>query len=252
MQQSTEKVVLISGGLGDIGMAITAAYLRTGHIVSLCDIEPEEKALLRLKALRGAIDYHQVDVSDAAAVANWIATVQERFGRIDNCIVNAARVTLKDYRSITPEEWKRELEVNLDGAFYLANGAARYFIGAKVAGNIVFLGSWAAHAVHKNLPAYSVSKAGLRMLCQSMALEYAPYGIRINELAPGYVNAGLSKDVWSTAPDLQEAARNQVPLKKIIEAGEIATQVLWITAPENRHLTGATLLLDGGLSLIRP
>ncbi|MGJ7033496.1 SDR family NAD(P)-dependent oxidoreductase [Niabella hirudinis] len=252
MQQLKEKVVLISGALGDIGMAIATAYLRTGHAVSFCDIEPEEKALQRLHKLQGTFEYHKVDVSDATAVANWIAAVLERFGRIDDCIVNAAKVTLKDYRNITPEAWKRELEVNLNGAFYLANAAARYFSKAQVAGNIVFLGSWAAHAVHKNLPAYSVSKAGLRMLCQSMALEYAPYGIRVNELAPGYVNAGLSKEVWSTAPDLQEAARNQVPLKRIIEAREVADQVLWITAPENRHLTGATILLDGGLSLIRP
>lgn len=116
----------------------------------------------------------------------------------------------------------------------------------------MFLGSWAAHAVHENLPAYSVSKAAVRMLCQTMALEYAAQGIRVNEIAPGYVNAGLSKVVWSKDPRLQTEAAAVVPLGTILESEEIADQVLWMCSSACRQMTGASIVLDGGLSLIRP
>lgn len=255
MQEFKDKVVLISGGLGDIGMAVAKAYLQAGALVSLSDLITEAQAALKLDRLsdwEGRYNYYEVNVSDAEAIERWVAGVLALFGHIDICIVNAARVTLKNFRNISNDEWKQEQDVNLNGSFYLANTAARYFVEQQMPGNILFMGSWAAHAVHKGLPAYSVSKAAVRMLCQSMALEYAPFGIQVNELAPGYVNAGLSKVVWSESPELQEEAKNIVPLKKILEVNDIAEQVLWITSTANRHMTGATILLDGGLSLIRP
>ncbi|MNS73577.1 Glucose 1-dehydrogenase [compost metagenome] len=85
-----------------------------------------------------------------------------------------------------------------------------------------------------------------------MALEYAIDGIRVNEIAPGYVNAGLSKVVWSNDAALQKKAAAVVPLGDILEAEEIAKQVLWICSDNCRQMTGASIVLDGGLSLIRP
>src|SRR5690606_2261424 len=131
-----------------------------------------------------------------------------------------------------------EMRVNVDGAFYFANFAAKSMANKAVNGNVIFLGSWAAHAVHQNLPAYSVSKAAVRMINQTMALEYAKYGIRVNEIAPGYVNAGLSKAVWSELPEQKLVSQTKVPLCKIMEADEVATQVLWLTSPQCKHVTG--------------
>src|SRR5690606_14856216 len=141
----------------------------------------------------------------------WLLDCRDKYGPLSICVANASCVTLKNFQSVSAQEWRDELDVNLHGSFYMANEAAKLFVKDQACGNIVFLGSWAAHAVHKNLPAYSVSKAAIRMLCQSMALEYAPYGIRVNEIAPGYVNAGLSKVVWAENPDLQEKAMATVP-----------------------------------------
>lgn len=255
MEEYREKVVLISGGLGDIALAIAEAYLECGAVVALSDKSQEVFAKEKLRPLLkyGAnLNYSTVNVCDGYAVEEWVKQIRNKYLRIDIAIVNAAQVTLKKFKDLSIEEWQAEQRVNLDGAFFFANSSAKCFIESNVAGSILFLGSWAAHAVHDNLPTYSVTKAAVRMLCQAMALEYAAHAIRINEVAPGYVNAGLSRVVWSNSPDSQKAAKDIVPLKEIIEVEDIAKQVLWITSINNKHMTGATIIMDGGLSLIRP
>jgi len=255
MQEFKNKVVVISGALGDIGLAIASQYLKSGAIVVLGDLLQAEAAaakLLPLESYQGNFEYKYLDVSDFKQVEAWISETEERYGRIDCCVSNAARVTIKNFQTLSPEEWSLEMRVNVDGAFYFANFAAKSMVRKSLEGNIIFLGSWAAHAVHENLPAYSVSKAALRMINQTMALEYAKSGIRVNEIAPGYVNAGLSKTVWSELPEQKVVSQNKVPLGEIMEAEAVAVQVLWLTSAQCRHVTGSTFLMDGGLSLLRP
>ncbi|MGE8426579.1 MAG: SDR family NAD(P)-dependent oxidoreductase [Sphingobacterium sp.] len=255
MEEYKNKVVLISGGLGDIGRAMAEAFLTQQAIVCISDRLEPHVASERWPLLDDAgtsLFYDQVDVADGRQVDAWVTRIRQELGAISICIANAACVTIKDFSTLSNEEWKNEMAVNLDGSFFLANACAKSFVENELAGSIVFMGSWAAHAVHHNLPAYSVSKAGLRMLCQAMALEYAAYGIRVNEIAPGYVNAGLSKVVWSSNAELQMKAKAVVPLGQIIEAEEVAKQVLWICSDNCKHMTGTAIVMDGGLSLIRP
>lgn len=255
MEEFKEKIVLISGGLGDIALAIAEAYMKCGAIVALsdrCKRDIAEEKLSHLVQYESQLDYQTVDVSDPYAVENWVNIIRNKYGHIDISIVNAAQVTLKKYQDLSYEEWQAEQRVNLDGAFFFANASAKCFLNDEILGQIIFLGSWAGHAGHANLPTYSVTKAAVRMLCQTMALEYAPFGIRINEIAPGYVNAGLSKVVWEKFPDKKHEVKNTVPLKGVIEVMDVANQVLWVTSKHNKHMTGACVLMDGGLSLIRP
>lgn len=254
MQELAGKIVVISGALGDIGLAIASAYLKNKATVVLADVLPIDKANEKLLQLSGYqnFEYNYLDVSDYKEVERWMLEVSQKYGKIDYCISNAARVTIKDFKTLSPEEWSSEMRVNVDGAFYFANFAAKSMVDKGIKGNIIFLGSWAAHAVHQNLPAYSVSKAAVRMINQTMALEYASSGIRVNEIAPGYVNAGLSKTVWNELPEQKSVAQSKVPLGKIMEADEVAAQVLWLTSSQCQHVTGSTFLIDGGLSLLRP
>ncbi|WP_256012136.1 SDR family NAD(P)-dependent oxidoreductase [Desertivirga xinjiangensis] len=255
MQEFKDKVVVISGALGDIGLAIASNYLEAGAIVILGDLLPGDAArnkLLHLEKYQSNAEYKQLDVSDHKQVESWMQYVEEKYGKIDYCIANAARVTIKNFQTLTAEEWSLEMRVNLDGAFYFANFAAKSMVRKSVKGSIIFLGSWAAHAVHQSLPAYSVSKAAVRMINQTMALEYAQFGIRVNEIAPGYVNAGLSKSVWAELPEQRSVAQNKVPLAQIMEAEDVAVQVAWLTSAQCQHVTGSSFLMDGGLSLLRP
>jgi NAD(P)-dependent dehydrogenase (short-subunit alcohol dehydrogenase family) len=190
-------------------------------------------------------------VADAAAVDAWISEVEAQLGAASMVVANAATVTIAGLYQITAEQWTKELRVNLDGAFYVARAATCRLLALQQSGSVVFVGSWAAEAVHSHIPAYAVSKAGMRMLCQCMALELAPHGIMVNEIAPGYVDAGVSRQVWEQSPALREDARKKVPVRALITPAEVARQVLRLCDPENKHITGSILLMDGGLSLVR-
>lgn len=249
-----QKTVLISGGLGDIGRAVAIAFAEQGANVAIGDVQPETQArslLAALHQLNVQCHYARVDVSDAAAVDDWIREAEKELGIVHMVVANAATVTIAGLYKITPEQWSKELRVNLDGAFYVATAVTRRLLELQMKGSVVFVGSWAAEAVHHHIPAYAVSKAGMRMLCQCMALELAPHGIMVNEIAPGYVDAGLSRQVWEQSPALRDEARNKVPVRELITAAEVAREVTRLCDPANKHITGSILLMDGGLSLVR-
>ncbi|TZF84021.1 SDR family oxidoreductase [Pedobacter sp. BS3] len=248
-----DKTVLISGGLGDIGRAIVTRFAQQGANIAIGDLLPESEAATFLKELqpyKGLYSYTTVDVTDDTAVNKWIIDTETTQGIISMVIANAAMVTLADVKSITAQQWSKELQVNLNGAFYVTQAATRRMVHHKIPGRVVFIGSWAAHAPHPGIPAYCVSKAGIRMLCRCMALELAPYQILVNEIAPGYVAAGLSARVWKQQPDAAEEARQKVPVKKVISPDEVAWQVVNLCHPENSQMTGSTIVMDGGLSLL--
>lgn len=247
------QTVIISGGLGDIGRATSLEFAKCGANVALCDIHPVSEGrefLEKLAQHKVLSDYSQVDVADANAVRNWVIRVEDKLGVPGIIIANAATATFSGVIEITPEQWSQELRVNLDGAFYLTQCATARLLHHNRPGRVVFIGSWAAHAVHTYIPAYCVSKAGIRMLCKCMALELAPHQILVNEIAPGFVDAGLSGRNFKNNPGAREKAEQKVPIHKLISAEEVARQVVILCHPENKHITGSTILMDGGLSLL--
>lgn len=249
-----KRTVMISGGLGDIGQATALAFAAEGANVSVCDIAvPEKSKLLKENTEQYKVGflYRQVDISDADAVNKWISETESELGVPTMIIANAAIVHYGSIMDVKPEQWTRELNVNVDGAFYFAQGGAARMLHHQLEGRIVFIGSWAGHAPHIHIPAYCVSKAALRMLCQLMALELAPQGIIVNELAPGFVDAGLSGRSFEKDANVREQARVKVPVQKLITADEVASMVVFLCNPANQHMAGATLLMDGGLSLRR-
>jgi glucose 1-dehydrogenase len=258
MQISSElkpALVAISGGAGDIGHAIARELAQAGADVVLCDVLPTEAASPRLETMRRtghAVLYLTVDVTEPDRVAECFAQAAAEFGRPPNIIVpNAAIVTLVPYPELTPAAWRRELDVNLNGAFYFAQAGLQRLVASRRPGRVVFLGSWAGHAPHRHLPAYCVAKAGLRMLVRTLALEYAARGILVNEVAPGWVDAGLSGRIFEQEPGARERAAQGVPTGVLIAAAEVARQVLYLCSDDARHLTGSVLLQDGGLSLLQ-
>lgn len=246
------EVAAITGGLGDIGRAIALNFARHGADIAICDIRPvsdSQSILGEIHALGRRATYHTVDVTDADQVAHWVDTVERELDIPTLIIPNAAVVTLAPASKMTPAQWSRDIRVNLDGAFYFAQACASRLIATARTGRIVFIGSWAAHAPHTQGPAYCASKAAIRMLCKVMALEFAPAGILVNEVAPGYVDGGLTGKIWSQNPEARVRARADVPTQQLISVEEVAFQVTHLCDPNNRHITGTTLLMDGGLSL---
>jgi glucose 1-dehydrogenase len=204
----------------------------------------------QLKQHEVAVSYECVDVSDANAVKQWIKKVEQQQGIPDIIIANAATVTLAGIHDVTPAQWSKEIDVNLNGAFHLTQETTRLLVQHQQPGRVVFIGSWAAYTPHTHIPAYCVAKAGLRMLCKCMALELAPHNILVNEIAPGFVEAGLSAKVWEANPQQAKEAIDKVPVHKLITVEAVAEQVLQLCHPNNVYMTGATISMDGGLSLL--
>ena len=248
------QVAILSGGLGDIGRAIALELAGQGADMAIGDLQAAGLAapfLAELEKRGRRARYDLVDVTDAAAVRTWVQAVEQDLGTPTLIIPNAAIVTLANVRQVTPEQWSRELRVNLDGVFHLAQAAVLRLLHLHKGGRVVVIGSWAAHAPHEHIPAYCVAKAGVRMLCQCMALELAPFGILVNEVAPGYVDAGLSGRIFDAQPERRTKATQQVPIHQLIQPQDVAWQVAHLCAPRNAHMTGSTLLMDGGLTLAR-
>lgn len=249
------NVALISGGLGDIGRAIALELASRGADVAVGDVLEQSKAASLLDALRSKgirARYDRVDVSELNAVRQWLDVVEREIGLPSLIVPNAAIVAVSDVRSVTPEDWARHMRINLDGAFFMAQMAANKLSAAKRPGRVVIIGSWAGHAPHLNIPAYCASKAALRMGMKCLALEFAKDSILVNEVAPGFVDAGLSGRFFQENPGRREIAEQRVPTRKLISAQDVALQVAWLCDPANVHVTGSVLLMDGGLSLSGP
>jgi glucose 1-dehydrogenase len=252
MSSLSGQIAIISGGLGDIGRAIALEFATRGADVAVGDLLEHDQAgplLQQIAACNRRARYDRVDVSDPIAVRAWVENVQRDLGTPTLIIPNAGIATFMPIPQMTSDGWRKELSVNLDGSFYLAHTAALRLLEQKRPGRIVFIGSWAGHAVHPTIPAYCVSKAGLRMLMKCMAAELSQHDILVNEVAPGYVNAGLTGRWLAGDPQRVEQARATVPARRLISAEEVARQVAWLCDPENRQITGTAIVMDGGLSL---
>lgn len=257
----SEQTAIISGGLGDIGRAIAERLASEGADVALGDLRPAAQAQAVLASLRAhgvKARYDRVDVANPRAVTGWVARVSQRLGTPTLIIPNAAIVTGGSALAMSAAAWRRELAVNLDGAFFLAQAGAQGLLARaaparrRCPGRIVFIGSWAGHAPHPGIPAYSTAKAGLRMVMQCLALELGHHGILVNEVAPGYVDAGLSGKWFRRQPADRERARSRVPIQTLLTAADVALQVAHLCDPANTQITGQVVVQDGGLSLVGP
>jgi NAD(P)-dependent dehydrogenase (short-subunit alcohol dehydrogenase family) len=252
MKALENKTAIVSGGLGDIGRAIARELASRGANVAIAGRRAPAAAEEELAILRGygvGARYDSVDVADGEAVQNWIAAVERELGTPSLVVPCAATVTRRGVREVTSAEWTTELRINLDGSFHVAQSAAVRMIERSIPGHIVFVGSWVAERPMPRIAAYCVSKAGVRMLMKCMAVEFAPHGILVNEVAAGYVDAGLTGQTFQADPARRQRLVDETPVHKIVTAEEVAWLVAQLCDPHNENVTGTAVLVDGGLSL---
>jgi glucose 1-dehydrogenase len=245
---SIRRVAVVSGGAGDIGRAICSALAAQGTAVALSDSRPphDEQALV---AELGAVRFDLLDVRDRNAVDEWLDDVARDLGTPTIVVPCAALAREADLYALDAPIWDDELAVTLTGSFHVAHAAALRMLAAAERGRIVLIGSWVAHAPHPQITAYCVAKAGLRMLARCLAVQLAPHGILVNEVAPGYVDAGVSAAFWDAHPGSRELAVARVPIGRLMGAAEVARLVAFLCGPDAGHMAGSVLLADGGLSL---
>jgi NAD(P)-dependent dehydrogenase (short-subunit alcohol dehydrogenase family) len=250
-----DNVAFISGGLGDLGKSIAIKFAEQGAHISVADIrDPKDAAELenKIKSLGRKFLYVKADLAQAKNVTSWYEETKKQIGTPDLIIYSSAIINVvTSFMEVTDAQWDNEVAVNLSTAFYMSKISSQKLLEEKKPGRIVLIGSWAGHAVHSHIPSYCVSKAGLRMFVQCIAKELAPFNILVNEIAPGYVDAGLTGQLFQRNPSARETSRMKVPNRLLISSDDVADNVLFLCDPNNKHMVGSTLLMDGGLSLNR-
>ena len=250
--------VFITGGCGDIGLAVAARFLDAGARVMLADRVGAAKAKTAIKRKLGSADVSFVtcDVTRAASVDAAFAAAMRFLGRLDTVICNAGIALNQSFLATTEKAWVSTLAVNLTGSFLTAQRAARIMrknrrkAGGR-RGTILFTGSWVQDMPFPNGTSYCSSKAGQQMLAKVMAQELAPEGINVSLVAPGMVYAGLTKQIYDENKQFAKLVDKLVPLGRMSSAEEVAGSFLFLAGDDGAYITGTSLLIDGGATLVR-
>ncbi len=242
----TGKSALVTGGARGIGKAICLTLAKQGADIAFVDVgrpEVAEATVAEIRALGRKAIFIPADVTDPDACVKAVAAALEAFGKID-ILVNNAGITRDDLIMRMPiDDWKKVLEVNLFGAFYMIKAAIRPMLKAH-AGRIVNMSSVSGQAGQMGQSNYSSSKAGLIGLTKATAREVASRGITCNAVAPGFIVTELT----TVLPEaLQEQIKTATPLGHFGDVQDIANAVAFLASDEAAFITGQVLAVDGGL-----
>ena len=233
------ETVLVTGASGNIGSAIAERLAEAGASVIAHFYSNEAAATALLKRLGGG-EIVQADLSDESAVKRMFTSI-----RPSMLVNNAAAQPVTAMGNMTFAEWRTVMAANLDAAFLVTQRAALAWIAAKVPGAIVNIGSIEGLDPAAGHSHYATSKAGLTMLTRAAALEFGSANIRVNCVSPGLIDReGLARD-W---PDGVSRWHQRAPLGRIGSAIDVADAVLFLLSPAARWISGANLIVDGGMS----
>jgi 3-oxoacyl-[acyl-carrier protein] reductase len=244
--------VLVTGGSRGIGRATAEAFAREGAAVGFnySRVEDEAEARETLAALRAAgVPAHaaRADVSDAEAVARLFPELRDALGGAPDILVNNAAITHDAPLMMVAEDaWDRVIATNLKGAYLCCRAALRGMIAAR-GGRIVNVVSPAAFFGQEGASSYAASKAGLVALTKSLAREVARFGITVNAISPGLVDTQLLAGLSETR---RRDMERQIPLGRLGAPAEIAAGILFLASPAASYVTGTTLHVDGGLTML--
>ena len=251
MNHATPSVAIVTGAADGIGWATTQALARDGYAMALLDLRADA---VQARAASLGTEHLGLacDVTSESAVTQAVATVQARFGRIDVLINNAG---IGDQGGSTLEQtadaFDRVLAVHLRGTFLMSQAVAAVMLQApadagQARGSIVNLGSIASSIGLPTRNAYSAAKAGVLGLTRAMACEWARSGIRVNAVAPGYVNTALVADLAAKGMLDAHGIAHRTPIGRMAEPAEIAEAIVFLASAKASYITGIVLPVDGG------
>ena len=249
------RVVAVTGGASGIGAAAAAAFADRGAHVGVLDRDAQAAGRVaeRIAAVGGSAEALTVDITDEQAVADTLARLVARRGRLDVLHANAAIEAIGTVTEMPAADWRRTIDVNLTGAFLSARLALRH-MAASGGGAIVFTASTLACLGAAETAAYSAAKAGVLALVRVMAIEAAPVGVRVTAVLPGAIDTPMLRREAEMAPDPQaQMARFAAihPLGRLGRPEEIAEAVCFLASPAASFITGCALSVDGGVSAVQ-
>lgn len=240
-----DQVAIVTGGGQGIGKAISLRLAREGADIGILDIN-EKTASKTSEEIRQAGRRSlsvEADVSNPVQTRSAIDQVANELGRLDILVNNAGIEKRSPFLEITPDDWKRQIDVNLSGTFYCSQAAAHRMVKRKY-GRIINISSVAGLIGPIDLAAYGSAKAGIVGLTRAAALDLSDYGITVNAIAPGPIETELMLGAW-TAEALKERPQHGM-VARFGTVDEIAHAVLFLASPESGYITGITLPVEGG------
>lgn len=260
-RELADRVAIVTGASSGLGRAIAEAMALAGAQVAVnhpprpASASRAEDIVSEIRAAGGEAAAFAGDVSQERDVMELFTRVKQRFGRIDVLVSNAGIENPAPIQEMSLEQWRQVIDVNLTGAFLCARQAVREFLQrdrppppSPALGNIIFTSS-----VHEIIPwsfqtNYAASKGGLNLLMRSLAQEVAPLKIRVNSIAPGAIRTPINADAWNTEAAMAKLLA-LIPYGRIGEPIDVARAAVWLASDASDYVTGASLLIDGGMAL---
>jgi len=243
------KVAIITGARRGMGKSHASVLAKAGAKVVVADISQEdcEMVVEEIKKQGGEALAVKCDVTKKDDIDNMVKVAMEKWRKVDILVNNAGICQFKPFLELTEEEWDRTLDINLKGYFLCAQAAAKEMVKQK-SGAIVNIASIAMGQMGKGMAGlahYSASKGGIAALTKTLALELAPYNIRVNAIAPGAIDTPMSASIKMDQKAL-EATLAMIPLHRMGKAEEVSNLVLFLASGASSYITGSTVIIDGG------
>ncbi|MBA7466086.1 2-dehydro-3-deoxy-D-gluconate 5-dehydrogenase [subsurface metagenome] len=240
------QVAIVTGGGTGIGRSIALEFAKAGAdvVVASRRLPVLEEVGREVTVLGKRSLAVQTDISRKTDVDNLVQRVMDKFGVIDILLNNVGVVIRHPLLEASEDDWDQTMNIDLKGYFLCCQAVGKKMVERKK-GNIINIASTAGFRVAGNRTAYSIAKAGVVMLTRCLAVELGSYNIRVNAIAPGLVRTEMSEVIWSDPERLKEEVAG-IPLGRVAEPSDIASVALFLASDASRHITGDTIVVDGG------
>lgn len=235
------KVVLVSGGATGIGASIVEHFAAQGSRVAFLDFDRKDGEAV---AERTGARFLYCDLRDIAALRAAVATVRQELGPVNVLVNNAARDDRHDWKTVEPDYWDERMHTNLRHQFFCIQAVAPDMQAVR-AGSIINMGSVSWMKSEGGMPAYTTAKAAVRGLTRGLARDLGPWGIRVNEVVPGWIFTERQLALWAKPEAVAENMARQC-LKERLYPPDVARMVLWLAADDSRMVTAQRFIVDGG------
>ncbi len=244
----TDKTAIVTGAARGIGRAITLGFVRAGATVVACDVRGGADVDSLMREAGEAVLFHEADISNLHAHERIVRHAMDKFGRLDVLVNNAGIEIRQPFLEATPDAWDSQIAVNLRGAYFLAQAAARQMIEQNTVGKIINITSIHDTVALPNASIYSITKGGMMMLTRSLALELAAHRINVNAVAPGAILTDMNREVLSK-PGYHELVTANIPLRRIGSPADVVGAAVFLASADSDYVTGSTIYVDGGILL---